>query len=65
MEDPIAEIKRRLAEKRASFDPGDERTFPRGGGGRRDPLATAEHARRAAVVFGLDLALQIIEETVR
>jgi hypothetical protein len=65
MDETIAEIKRRIEEKRAAFAPGDERALPRGGGGRRDPLATAERARREATAFGLDLALQIIDETVR
>jgi hypothetical protein len=65
MDETIAEIKRRIAAKRAELAPGDAERVPKGERGRRDPLATAERERREATVFGLDLALQIIDETVR
>jgi hypothetical protein len=65
VDETIAEIKRRIAAKRAELAPGDYRRLPRDDGGRQDPLAEAEHNRRRATIAGLDLALTIIDETAR
>lgn len=65
MDETIAEIRRRIEARRAELAPGDYRRLPRDDGGRQDPLAEAEHNRRRATVAGLDLALTIIDETVR
>jgi hypothetical protein len=65
MDETIAEIRRRIAVKRAELAPGDYRRLPRDDGGRQDPLAAGEYERRKATIFGLDLALAIIDETTR
>jgi hypothetical protein len=65
VDETIAEIRRRIAAKRAELAPGDADRIPKGERGRRDPLAAVEYERRKATVFGLDLALRIIDETAR
>jgi hypothetical protein len=65
MDETIAEIRRRIEEKKGELAPGDYRRIPRDDGGRQDPLAAGEYERRKATIFGLDLALRIIDETVR
>jgi hypothetical protein len=65
MDETIAEIKRRIAEQKTTLAPGDHRRLHRDDGGRTDRLAEAEYVRREGLVAGLDLALAIIDETVR
>jgi hypothetical protein len=65
MDETIAEIKRRIAAKRAELAPGDYNRLPKFDMGVQDPVAAAEYERKRATIAGLDIALAIIDETAR